>query len=343
MPRRATPRVRVPAGSVGIAGVQTGIYPAETPGGWQLIGRTPLKPFDPSRANPFLFKAGRRGAVLSDRSPRVRRMAVGKRSARSARDGCCSRPRDQAGHADDDPGSRAAGDFRRAACRWPGRWIRVSHRLANALVGNDPRRGDARGHAARPGARVRGRAAGRRRRRRVRADARRAPGAVERAVHRARPDRGCASARAARGARAYLAVAGGIAVPPVLGSRSTHLVSAMGGLDGPRARSRRSSAARRSGAASRRCALGAAGGRWSRCPIATRASACCRARSTTTSPTDALEVLQSAPYAIGQNSDRMGFRLEGPRARARARRRHHLRRDAARRRCRCRRRVSRSC
>ena len=38
--------VRVPAGSVGIAGVQTGIYPAETPGGWRLIGRTPLKPFD---------------------------------------------------------------------------------------------------------------------------------------------------------------------------------------------------------------------------------------------------------------------------------------------------------
>ncbi len=51
MPRRSTPRVRVPSGSVGIAGVQTGIYPAETPGGWQLIGRTPLKPFDPSRAS----------------------------------------------------------------------------------------------------------------------------------------------------------------------------------------------------------------------------------------------------------------------------------------------------
>jgi len=45
-------------GSVGIAGMQTGIYPAETPGGWQLIGRTPVKPFDPSRADPFLMKAG---------------------------------------------------------------------------------------------------------------------------------------------------------------------------------------------------------------------------------------------------------------------------------------------
>jgi len=58
MPRRATPRVRVPVGSVGIAGVQTGIYPMETPGGWQLLGRTPLKPFDPDRAEPFLIKAG---------------------------------------------------------------------------------------------------------------------------------------------------------------------------------------------------------------------------------------------------------------------------------------------
>ena len=60
MPRQSTPRVRVPAGSVGIAGVQTGIYPAETPGGWQLIGRTPVKPFDPGRAEPFLMKAGDR-------------------------------------------------------------------------------------------------------------------------------------------------------------------------------------------------------------------------------------------------------------------------------------------
>ena len=49
MPRRDTPRVRVPIGSVGIAGVQTGIYLMETPGGWQLVGRTALKPFDPAR------------------------------------------------------------------------------------------------------------------------------------------------------------------------------------------------------------------------------------------------------------------------------------------------------
>jgi inhibitor of KinA len=57
-PRRPSPRVRVPIGSVGIAGVQTGIYPAETPGGWQLIGRTPIKPFDPRRDQPFLMRPG---------------------------------------------------------------------------------------------------------------------------------------------------------------------------------------------------------------------------------------------------------------------------------------------
>ena len=59
-PRRQTPRVKVPTGSVGIAGLQTGIYPRETPGGWNLIGRTPLKPFDLNRAEPCAFRAGSR-------------------------------------------------------------------------------------------------------------------------------------------------------------------------------------------------------------------------------------------------------------------------------------------
>jgi inhibitor of KinA len=57
-PRLPIPRVRVPAGSVGIAGVQTGIYPVSTPGGWRIVGRTPLKPFDLGREQPFLFKSG---------------------------------------------------------------------------------------------------------------------------------------------------------------------------------------------------------------------------------------------------------------------------------------------
>jgi len=57
-PRLQTPRQRVPRGSVGIAKGQTGIYPADTPGGWQIIGRTPLRPFDLSRSDPFLLHSG---------------------------------------------------------------------------------------------------------------------------------------------------------------------------------------------------------------------------------------------------------------------------------------------
>ncbi|MFD2742210.1 MULTISPECIES: 5-oxoprolinase subunit PxpB [Sphingobacterium] len=57
-PRKTTPQQKVPAGSVGIAGAQTGIYPLESPGGWQLIGRTPLPLFDPEQASPILLRSG---------------------------------------------------------------------------------------------------------------------------------------------------------------------------------------------------------------------------------------------------------------------------------------------
>jgi len=57
-PRKEKPRLKIPSGSVGIAGEQTGVYPIESPGGWQLIGRTPLKLFDPDIENPFLVEPG---------------------------------------------------------------------------------------------------------------------------------------------------------------------------------------------------------------------------------------------------------------------------------------------
>lgn len=57
-PRLAKPRAVIPAGSVGIAAGQTGIYPVESPGGWQLLGRTPLKVFNYERSEPFLLSAG---------------------------------------------------------------------------------------------------------------------------------------------------------------------------------------------------------------------------------------------------------------------------------------------
>lgn len=59
-PRRKSPRLKIPAGSVGIAGEQTGVYPIETPGGWQLIGRTPLALFRPEEEEPSLLRAGDR-------------------------------------------------------------------------------------------------------------------------------------------------------------------------------------------------------------------------------------------------------------------------------------------
>lgn len=59
-PRRETPRLAIPAGTVGIAGTQTGVYPIETPGGWQLIGHTPVKLFQPEQWPPTLIQAGDR-------------------------------------------------------------------------------------------------------------------------------------------------------------------------------------------------------------------------------------------------------------------------------------------
>ena len=60
LPRKATPRTRVPAGSVAIANAQTAVYSYETPGGWNVIGRTPLALFDPAREPPSLFAPGDR-------------------------------------------------------------------------------------------------------------------------------------------------------------------------------------------------------------------------------------------------------------------------------------------
>ncbi len=57
-PRLANPRVKIPAGSVGIGGASTGIYPLDSPGGWQLMGLTPVKTYDPENEHPILLSAG---------------------------------------------------------------------------------------------------------------------------------------------------------------------------------------------------------------------------------------------------------------------------------------------
>jgi antagonist of KipI len=114
-----------------------------------------------------------------------------------------------------------------------------------------------------------------------------------------------------RGARAYLAVSGGIAVPPTLGSRATHLVSAMGGLGG------------RALGAGDRLPLGDPDRMQSaalapQAPIVALPDGQARLRVLPGPQAElfsagALDVLQSAPYTVAQNSDRMGFRLDGPR------------------------------
>src|SRR5919109_34171 len=60
LPRLETPRTRVPAGSVGIGGIQYCIYSVESPGGYWLLGRTPLRLYDPDAADPVLLRAGDR-------------------------------------------------------------------------------------------------------------------------------------------------------------------------------------------------------------------------------------------------------------------------------------------
>lgn len=57
-PRLDNPRTRIPAGAVGIGGAQTGVYPLASPGGWRLIGRTPIRLYDPDRENPIPYRAG---------------------------------------------------------------------------------------------------------------------------------------------------------------------------------------------------------------------------------------------------------------------------------------------
>jgi len=75
-PRKHTPRSAVPAGAVGIAGKQTGVYPLKTPGGWQIIGQTPVKMFDAARPQPSLLKAGDRVVFKPIDLPEFNRLAA---------------------------------------------------------------------------------------------------------------------------------------------------------------------------------------------------------------------------------------------------------------------------
>ncbi|HKC13460.1 MAG TPA: 5-oxoprolinase subunit PxpB, partial [Vicinamibacteria bacterium] len=230
-PRRATPRLRVPAGSVAIAGRQTGVYPVASPGGWSLLGRTSLRLFDPGAQPPALILPGDRV-----RFQPVPQLPAGAASVASVR--ASAAPVIEVL----DPGLRTTiqdgGRFghRRLGVTWAGPMDAPAHRAANRLLGNAP---DAPalectvvGPVLRFLAPVRFALAG--------ADL----GAVlERedlgtwpvpggTLVLARPGNVLRFPGGGAGCRGYLALAGGIDVPLVLGSRSTDLGSGFGGLEG---------------------------------------------------------------------------------------------------------------
>jgi KipI family sensor histidine kinase inhibitor len=228
-PRRATPRTRIPAGSVGIAGQQTGVYPRQSPGGWQLIGRTGLQIFDPFRTPVSIFSPGDRVKFVA-----VKEIGVDHRRAvdppSPIRDpfggvtvlapGFFTTVQDSGRWGHQDRGVPVAGPMDGRSCR-----------LANALAGNSPDAAALETTLAGPELRferpVRVAIAG--------ADL---SASVDGAVMAVDSARECAAGSVLRfgerrcGIRGYVAFDGGIDVPRVLGSRATHVVSELGGVTG---------------------------------------------------------------------------------------------------------------
>jgi KipI family sensor histidine kinase inhibitor len=307
-PRRATPRVRIPAGSVGIAGRQTGIYPFESPGGWQIIGRTPLSLFDVDRPQPALCMPGDRVKFLPVRDPRVFDAATRPRPLASGRPGI----RDPAALTVLEPGLFTTVQD---AGRWGQQHLGVpvsgamdarSHRQANALVGNGADAATLEVTLAGPALRM------------------------ERAVTLAvagadlgatidgiamPPGRAFALRTGSVlrfggrrwGGRAYVALGGGIDVPLVLGSRATHTRSGIGGFYGRPLR------------AGDGLTLGAPGGDLFTSRPRARATVAGGARlrvlpgpQDDVFPAAAFDLLQSMRFHVTPQSDRMGYRLTGP-------------------------------
>lgn len=305
MPRHDTPRVKVPAGSVGIAGRHTGVYPRESPGGWRLIGRTPMSMFDPHRTPAALVAPGDTVRFVPQMISNVG--AAFRRPGRPA----------EAGHYDRSITILRPGLF--TTIQDVGRWghqasgvsvsgpmDRVSHRVANVLVGNDESaalleatvmgpeiRIDSGGLLAVVGADLS-----------ARLDGEDIP--LRRPI-RCRPGSVLKFGERRTGARAYIAFAGGIAVAPVLGSRATHLHSGLGGLNG------------RNMAAGDRLPLGderSSGVRGTIGSAPASVSGGARVRvlpgpQDEDFPADALEMLQRTRFTITPQSDRMGYRLRG--------------------------------
>jgi KipI family sensor histidine kinase inhibitor len=232
VPRRASPRTRIPAGAVAVAGNFSAVYPRTSPGGWQLLGRTPERMWDLDRTPPAFIQPGqevRYRAVrdevdLSGAAPRETELPTVAPDARALE---VVRPGAQLLLQDlGRPGMLGIGVAASGAAD------RRALRAANRVVGNEP--GTAARELAGGGAELRVRAAGvvawtgaSGRRRVVGADGAEFP--LERGVPTAvEPGDTIHLGGFSRGLRGYLAVRGGFAVPDVLGSLTTDTLSGVG-------------------------------------------------------------------------------------------------------------------
>jgi KipI family sensor histidine kinase inhibitor len=327
MPRRATPRTSVPAGSVGIAGDLTGVYPFETPGGWQLVGRTPLRLFDPSADPPALLRPGDevRFRVIS-RAAFEEALARGQPSMRGP-----DVP-EPVGHnriAVLTPGvlttvqDHGRPGYQRYGVGVGGAMDRFSLAVANALVGNPANAAALEITLVGPALRFAGDTLI------TICGADLSPTVDGHPVPAWRPVLVRAGGtlrfgQCVSGCRACLAVAGGLTVPPVLGSRSTNLRAGFGGVAGRALRAGDTLVAGRPSPAAERVALALASASgavpataWSlvasSLPVY-HAHADLRVvpdPQITHLPPASRATLFGQTWRISSRSDRMGYRLQG--------------------------------
>jgi KipI family sensor histidine kinase inhibitor len=329
-PRLQTPRTSIPAGSVGIAQQQTGIYSVESPGGWQLIGRTPARLFDPFRTPPTLVEPGdaitfvavdeRRYRQLEERArSEVRSPRAEVRTSESPTPDAGPVPpegeRGQAAIEVLDAGALTTVQdlgrygFQRYGVPVSGAMDAFALRIANLLVGN--LEGAAALELTITGPQL------------LFLD--NAVIAVAGADMQPRVDHLAAptwqafsvskdavlSFRGLRaGARAYLAIAGGIDVPVVLRSRSTYLRSHFGGFEG---RALRPGDRLSRGAVPETIEARQMPTSWLPTYLASHRVRVVLGPQDAAFTSRGVQTLLSSAYTIGSQSDRMGYRLEGPR------------------------------
>jgi antagonist of KipI len=317
LPRLAKPRARVPAGSVGIGGSQTGVYPWETPGGWRILGRTAKKLFDPENGDPSLLHPGDTVRFV----PVDRHEAACQAGAKAPLVAQAGGKAALSGHARpgvpallvEHPGffsiivDRGRSGFRKLGVPVSGAADLTSYRRANLLVGNSE--GEAAVEMTLLGGKFRAvidclvaytgaRAA-------VTVDGLPAP------VDCPLPVKAGSLMEIGSfttGCRGYLAVSGGIDVPLVLGSRSTYVTGGFGGFQG---RALRAGDMLPAGPAPCSPRLQAAAVP-SLTPALDEPCLVLRVRSGPEGEPGLLDALCGGEYTVNPESDRMGLRLTGP-------------------------------